>query len=212
MQFLYDLDGLTVLMTGLSIALVGIILALLWVSYEGKWPEDGGVIGVLLLLPIFCLIHAYTAYCPDADQPHIRRTGQVTPFKPYRYRTGRRSYHDGILECIGPCGKGVPLMEFDEHATALVADGDPSAPFTVIYLGRMEEADLRNGYQITAHPVVEIDETNTGERIFYVDTTRHWPRVIVLLADSLLCISTFIFCLMRSESDTAEKGSSSDES
>jgi len=36
--------------------------------------------------------------------------------------------------------------------------------------------------------------------------------VIVLLADSLLCISTFIFCLMRSESDTAEKGSSSDES
>jgi hypothetical protein len=75
---------------------------------------------------------------------------------------------------------------------------DPSAPFTVTYLGRMEQADLRNGYQITAHPVVEIDETNTGERIFYVDTTRHWPRVIVLLADSLLCISTFIFCLTRS--------------
>jgi hypothetical protein len=212
MQFLYDLDGLTVLLTGLSVALVFVILALLWVSYGGRWPKDGGVLGLLLLVVLFSSIHAYKAYCPDADQPHIRKTGPVNPFKPYRYSTGRHSHGDGILECVGPCGKGVPLMEFNERATALVASRDASAPLTVTYLGRMENADIRNGYQITAHPVVEIEETTTGERIFYVDTTRHWPRVIVLLGDGLLCISTFVFCLMRVESGTPEDDGSGDQS
>lgn len=212
MQFLYDLDVLTVLLTGLCIALVCIILALLWISYGGKWPKDGGVLGLLLLLAVFCSIHAYEAYCPDADQPHIRKTGPVNAFKPYRYRTGRRSYHEGILECIGPCGKGVPLMEFNERAIALVAERDTSAPLTVIYLGRMEKADILNGYQITAHPVVQIDDPATGDRLFYVDTTRHWPRVMCLLADDLICIVTFIFCLTRVESGSSESDSSSDQS
>lgn len=212
MQFLYDLDGLTVLLTGLSVALVFVILALLWVSYGGRWPKDGGVLGLLLLVVLFSSIHAFEAYCPDADQPHIRKTGAVNTFKPYRYSTGRHSYGVGLLECVGPCSKGVPLMEFRAHAAALVADRDPQSPLTVTYLGRIEEEDLRNGYQITAHPVVEIDETTTGERLFYIDTTRHWPRVIVLLADSVLCISTVVFCLTRVESGSAEKDDSSDSS
>jgi hypothetical protein len=212
MQFLGDLDGITVLMTGVSVALVFVILALLWVSYDGRWPKDGGVLGLLLLVVLFGSIHAYTAYCPDADQPHIRKTGTLTPFKRYRYPIGRHSHGEGILECVGPCGKGVPLMEFNQHATALVAGRDPSAPLTVTYLGRKEMADIWNGYVIAAHPVVEIDETTTGERIFYVDTTRHWPRVMVLLMDGLLCISTFVFCLMRLESGSSEDTGSSDES
>lgn len=204
MQFLYDLDGLTVLLTGLSIALVCIILALLWISYEGRWPkESGGVLGLLLLLTGFCSVHAYTAYCPDADQPHIRRTGTLNPFKAYKYPTGKNSHGEGILECVGPCGKGVPLMEFDQSLTWNVARKYASAPLTVTYLGRMEQADIWNGYRITAHPVVQIDDSATGERIFYVDTTRHWPRVIVLLADGLICILTLIFCFTRIESGTA---------
>ena len=211
MQFLYDLDVLTVLLTGLTLALVSGILALLWISYEGRWPKDGGVIVVLLFLVPFSLIHAYKSYCPDADQPHIRRTGPVHMFKPYRYPEGKH-YDLGILECVGPCGKGIPFMEFDERATAAVVDRDPSAPLTVTYLGRMEEADLQNGFQITAHPAVEIDDSVTGERLFYVDTTRHWPRTIMLLADSLICIVTFVYCLKRVETGPSQADSSSDES
>ena len=211
MQFLYDLDGLTVLLTGLSIALVCIILALLWTSYEGRWPkESGGVLGLLLLLTGFCSVHAYTAYCPDADQPHIRRTGILNPFKAYKYPVGKSSHGEGILECVGPCGKGVPLMEFNQGLTWSVAREYASVPLTVTFLGRMEQADIWNGYRITAHPVVEIDD-ESGERIFYVDTTRHWPRVIVLLADGFLCICTFVFCLTRAESGTSQNDSSSDQ-
>ena len=103
-------------------------------------------------------------------------------------------------------------MEFDERATAAVVDRDPSAPLTVTYLGRMEEADLQNGFQITAHPAVEIADTTTGERLFYVDTTRHWPRTIMLLADSLICIVTFVYCLKRVETGPSQADSSSDES
>jgi hypothetical protein len=163
-----------------------------------------------MILPVFCFVHAYTAYCPDADQPHIRRTGPVHMFKPYRYPEGKH-YDLGILECVGPCGKGVPLMEFNERATAAVVDRDPAAPLTVTYLGRMEQADLQNGYQITAHPAVEIDDAATGERIFYVDTTRHWPRVMCLLADGLICIVTFIFCLTHLESGSTQDDGSSNE-
>ena len=212
MQFLTDLDGLTVLLTGLSLGLVTMILALLWVSYGGRWPKDGAVLGLLLMPAFFSVLHAYEAYCPDADQPHIRRTGIVNAFKPYRYPTGRHSHGYGILECVGPCGKGVPLMEFNEHATALVKGRDPSLPLAVTYLGRMEGADLDNSYQITAHPVVEIDDAATRERIFFVDTTRHWPRVICLLADTLIYMLTIGFCLTHLESGTSESDSSSDQS
>jgi len=103
-------------------------------------------------------------------------------------------------------------MEFNEHATALVKGRDPSLPLTVTYLGRMEGADLDDNYQITAHPVVEIDDAATGERIFYVDTTRHWPRVVCLLADALICLLTIGFCFTHLESRTSKSDSSSDQS
>jgi hypothetical protein len=212
MHFLSDLDGPTVLLTGLSFALASLVLALLWVSYGGRWAGGGGILGLLLLPVFFSVPLAYEAYCPDADQPHIRRTGSVNAFKPYRYPTGRHSHAYGILECVGPCGKGVPLMEFNEQATALVNGKDSSLPLTVTYLGRIEQADLDNNYQITAHPVVEIDDTASGERIFYVDTTRHWPRVIFLLADVLICVATAAYCLTHVESNPSKSDSSSDQS
>jgi hypothetical protein len=165
------------------------------------------VLGILLLVPVICSIIAYNAYCPDADQPHIRKTGTLTPFKAYKYPIGKNSHGEGILECVGPCGKGVPLMEFDQGLTWNVARIYGSLLLTVTYLGRMEQADIWNGYRITAHPVVEIDDA-AGQRIFYVDTTRHWPRVIVLLADGLICVLAFVFCMTRVESSSAEDGSS----
>jgi hypothetical protein len=207
MQFLGDLDGLTVILSGLSVILASVILGLLWGSYGGRWPKTGSrVLGLLLGVALLNCFPAYDAFCPDADQPHIRRTGALNPFKPYRYRVGKHSYNVGILECIGPCGKGVPLMEFNASITALVGTRDSSAPLTVTYLGRKDWADIWNGYRFTAHPVVEIDDFPTGERMFYVDTTRHWPRVIVLLADCLICILTSAFCLMRIDSGSDDEG------
>jgi len=212
MQFLSDLDGLTIFLTGMSIVFVIAFLVLMWNSYGGRWPKESvGVPVILVAITVFCSVHAYTAYCPDADQPHIRKTGTLNPFRTYRYRVGKHSYRTGILECVGPCGKGVPLMEFNQYATALVAGRNPSAPLTVTYLARKEWADVWNGYRFTAHPVVEIDDSATGERILYVDTTRHWPRVLFLLADDAICILTFAFCMTRIESGNAENDDSSDQ-
>jgi hypothetical protein len=175
MQFLGDLDGLTIMLTGFSVLFVPVCLGLLWSVYGGRWPKNSAIApAFLVFVAIFSLMRAYRAYCPDADQPHIHKTGAVNPFKTYKYSTGKHSHHEGILECVGPCGQGVPLMEFNEHATALVAGRDPSVPLTVTYLGRKEQADIWNGYRIMVHPVVEIDDAATGERIFL---RRHNPAL-----------------------------------
>jgi hypothetical protein len=213
MQFVGDLDGLTILLTGFSVLLVFVTQWLLWGVYERSWPKENAIApAFLVFVAIFSFMRTYGAYCPDADQPHIQRTGPINPFKAYKYTTGKNSHHEGILECVGLCGKGVPLMEFNEHATALVAGRDPSVPLTVTYLGRKEQADIWNGYRITAHPVVEIDDSATGERIFYVDTTRHWPRTIVLLADGLACMTTLVLCLIPGKPKSDEEDGSSDQS
>jgi hypothetical protein len=210
MRFLSDLDGLTIFLTGISVVLVLVFLGLLWGSYGNRWPkENAGMLGLLLAVAIFCSVVAHTAYCPDADQPHIQRTGLITPFKSYAYSVGRHSTRTGILECVGPCGHDVPLMEFDALIMARLARRELSSGLTVTYLGRKELANIGSGYSITAHPVVEIDDASTSDRIFYIDTTRHWSRMIVLLTDALVCILTFVFCLVRVESASAEEDGSS---
>ena len=40
---------------------------------------------------------------------------------------------------------------------------------------------------------------------FYVDTTRHWPRTIVLLADGLACMTTLVLCLIPGKPKSAEE-------
>lgn len=202
MQFLADMNGLTVLLTGLSVLLVFVFLGLLWGSYGNKWPvENVRILGILLAAATFSFAFAYKAYCPDADQPHIQRTGPITLYKPYTYRVGKSGTGYGILVCVGPYSREVPLMEFDAHIKARLAHRDFSNALTLTYLGRKEPANIGNGYTITAHPVVQIDDPATGERIFYIDTTRHWPRVIVLLADALITLLTFWICIRKCGAD-----------
>jgi hypothetical protein len=173
--------------------------------------EDGFVIGILIFIMSFGSLRAYDSYCPDADQPHLRATGPVNQLKPYRYLE-MRHWETGILGCVGPYGKGVPLMRFDERATALVANILPSVPLNVTYLARLERADTSDGQRFQAHPVVEVDDAATGDRIFYLDTTRHWPRVIILLGNIFICLLAFAFCLMRRESELAPYYTSSQSS
>lgn len=214
MQFLGDLDGPTVILAGVSIVLACAFLGLLWGSYGGRWPRgNGAVLGVLLAIAFFCFVRIYDAYCPDADQPHIKLTGPITPFKNYNYKvsSGRHSStRRGLLVCIGPYSAQVPLMEFNAGAMNSITGRDLSRDYTVTYLGRKEPADLGNGYAITAHPAVEVDDSISGERIFYIDTRRHWPRVIILVAGGLICLLTVVICLMRCRSVSAgDDGSSS---
>jgi hypothetical protein len=209
MHFLSDLNGTTVLLTGLSILFVCVFLRLLWGTYGNRWPKDDvWVLGLLLGVAFLCFLNVRDAYCPDADQPHIQRSGAINRFKPYTYAvpSGRHSTvtRTGLLVCVGPYDHDVPLMEFDAAIMASVAHRDFPGGVTVTYLGRKEPADVGNEYAITAHPVVEIDDAATGARIFYIDTTRHWPRVIMLVADGLVCVLVFILCLARTRSGTAE--------
>jgi len=205
MQFLGDLDGLTIFMIVAAVVLAVAALAMLRVAFEGKWqPEGNTVLALLMFAAIFSFIHAYKAYCPDADQPHIRLTGPLSPYKIYRYSVGRRSYRLGMLECVDPCNTTVPLLEFNREAVQLIVGREPSARYTVTYLGRKENANLQNGYSITAHPVVEIQDPS-GDRIFYIDTTRHWPRTITLLAGGSMCIATVVLCLMSWKPNTDDE-------
>lgn len=213
MQFFNDLDGLTVILAGVSVVSISAFLGLLWGSYGGRWPKDNArVLGVLLAVAFVCFVRVQDAYCPDADQPHIKLTGPITPFKPYNYTvsSGRHSStRRGLLVCVGACSADVPLMEFRAEIMESLAHRDLSSGFTVTYLGRKEPADLGYGYAITAHPAVEVDDQATGEPIFYKDTRRHWPRVIVLVASGVMCILTLVFCLTRSASESASGDESS---
>jgi hypothetical protein len=213
MQFLGDLDGLTFLWTALCVLLAGLFLALLWVSYGNKWPSaNARVLGLLLAVGVFGFVFAYNAYCPDADQPHIQRAGLITVYEPYTYTVGKGSTRSGLLVCVGPCGQGVPLMEFNQKVIASLKQRGYSIPLAVTYLGRRDDANIAHGFTIAAHPVVEIDDPATAERIFYIDTTRHWPRAIVLLFDALISLTTFGICIRTTGasagSDEEEESSS----
>jgi len=200
---------LAVLFTVGAVAIASILFSLLWFSYGGKWQADsGGILALPLLLAVFASIQAYTAYCPDADQPHIQRTGPFVPFKNYRYTT-RRASHIGLLACINACGTNVPLMELDEPMLYTLGDMDKTKSWTVTYLGRKDWESTGTGNRYTAHQVVEIRDPSTNSQLFYIDTTRHWPRVVLLLFDALLCAAVVVVCVARTENGS---GSSDDES
>jgi hypothetical protein len=198
-QILADLNMVAFLFTIGAVAVAAIFFSLLWFSYGGKWQaESAGILVLPLLLAVFSLIQAYDAYSPDADQPHIQKTGPLVPFKNYRYSKGRSS-RTGLLACVAACGTNVPLMELDEPISDTLADTDKSKAWTVTYLGRKQWASTGDGYRYTAHPVVEIRDPSTNTQLFYIDTTRHWPRAIVLLFDALLCAAVVIVCVARTE-------------
>jgi hypothetical protein len=195
MQFLADLDGFTIFLSVVNVLIAAVFLGLLWKSYDNRWPDENGrVLGFPLAIAAMALFFAYQAYCPDADQPHIHLSGQVIPFKTYTYQT-RRARHTGILACIGACGRGVPVIEFDEGTSYLLTYRVHAQPVSVVYLARLEEANIGNGYVMRVHPVVEASNLATGEQLFYRDTARHWPRVFVLVGDALIGLVTFGICI-----------------
>jgi len=218
MQFFADLNGLVVFYTLFNIAIAVAFLVSLRSSYNHNWPrENGRALGVLLTAAAFPLFFVYDAYCPDADQPHIRVTGPAIPIKAYSYSTGGRHsvLRHGLLVCIGSYSPNAPALEFDRELTYLLKARIHDQPVTVVYLGRREQANIGSGYAMSSHPVVEIDDPLTGEQLYYIDTTRHWPRVIVLVADALIGLVTFLICIRsvgsKSESDKDDdQGSEAD--
>lgn len=196
MAFLADLGGLTIFYTIVVVFLVSLYLTALYRSYGGKWPTGNGLaLAILAALAFICGHNAWQAYCPDADQPHIRVTGPIVPFKEYTYSSHRARYK-GILACIGPCGQNVPLLAFDEPATKKLSTMVQFQPLTVVYLARKQDAEIGGALMMRAHPVVEMDASDTGKQIFYIDTTRHRSRAIVLGFDSSLATLTILTCLL----------------
>jgi hypothetical protein len=57
--------------------------------------------------------------------------------------------------------------------------------------------------------VVEIDNTETGEQLYYRDTRRQWTRVILSSFDALAIVFTFVLCFrLRSKpGDEKDQGS-----
>ncbi|MGB8259380.1 MAG: hypothetical protein WCE75_03470 [Terracidiphilus sp.] len=210
MNMLADLNAMTVTLTVLGLVLSLLSLGLTWRDYKNGWPIKMRGKGMLLIyLSACCLFFAWDAYCPDASQPHIRLTGAIRFVRQYTIHE-RRSSRTGFLGCIGDCGKAAPLLEFDPERMSGFSRAALARPLTVVYLGRQEGADVGE-YQISAHPVVEIDDAASGEQLFYIDTTRHWPRVILLLASTLLCWLTLWLCsrMARTNPDPEDEESES---
>ncbi len=210
MKFASDLDGLT-LATSAVVVLANLLgLGLTWRAWKEKRPiKFNRAFGIPLGLSLYCFPLAYDAYCPDADQPHIRYSGPVYPISRYTYHAGKSS-HEGIICWIGAGSGTGTYLEFDEHAVTRVSRAHALGPLSVVYLGRAELAQVKTGSSPAAHPVVEIDDSVDGRRLFYRDTTRHWPRVIVLLTDALLGILSLVLCLRMCGASTAQDDSVSE--
>lgn len=211
MNFLDDLDSLTIALTVGTILLNLIYLFFMWRAREDGSPVKlGRQFGIPIALLVFCLFAAYDAYCPDADQPHIRIAGPVTPLGSYTYYTNKSKHH-GLLACVNDCSHGAPTLEFSESATARLVHSGSLQFLTVVYLGRAEAVEANGTNNWVAHPVVEITDPASGTQLFYKDTTRHWPRVLVLLADALIGILAFLLFVRMSRSDSdQDEGDSSD--
>ena len=181
-------------MTALVLVLGPTLLGLTWRDYKNGWRmKVFGKGTILIYLSIACLFPVWNAYCLDADQPHIRVTGIVQFVK--RYAIHRRHQDDiyGFLGCINDCSQKAPLLEFDPGIFGEFSPAPIGEDLTVVYLGRQESADV-GPYSISAHPIVEIDDPGSGRQLFYTDTTRHWWRVTLLLADSLFCWLSLYLC------------------
>ena len=200
-SFWSDLDGLTVF-TSAVVIVAGLLLVLYTAGERPRRIERK--YGYYLGLVFVCLSIAWDAYCPDADQPHIRVNGSMWPVKSYTYHSGKNTY-TGLIACINTCDNAAPRLALSEYAAYLFRHGPLKSSVSVIYLGRTEEEDIGNHRSLVAHPVVEIDGVPGGERLFYQDTTRHWPRVIVLLSDFALGLGMVAICwTLRGKDEDAE--------
>jgi hypothetical protein len=207
--FLNDLDGITIF-ASVMVVLIGLLLVL---YTAGERPKSlGRRYGAYTGLVCVCLSIAWDAYCPDADQPHIRTTGWMWPVGGYTYHSGK-STRKGLIACINTCDDAAPRMALDEYAAYPFRHGPVSPGVSIIYLGRTEQEDIGNRQTISAHPVVEIDSLTDGTRLFYRDTTRHWPRVIVLLTDFAVGLGMMAICwaLRGKEEDGESNGSGSND-
>jgi hypothetical protein len=196
MNFFGDLDSMTITLTVLTLVVSLAFFAFLADASRNKMPvKIGRPFAIPLVLVFACFAVAYDAYCPDADQPHIQVTGAVVPIRLYTYHA-HKSVHTGLIACVDPCGgESAPLMKLDDLAKRQVDAVSASEQLTLVYLGRTDEVDIGDSQSMIAHPVVEVSSAYKGARLFYIDTTRHWSRVILLLADGLFGILAFIIFL-----------------
>lgn len=185
MTFFADLNCFTITVT---VIITAMSVAVLWYTASNSPTKFGGVYGALLGAALACIPMAHDAYCPDADQPHIRAIGWMFPVHSYTYHSGKSTY-DGLIACMDVCTPDTPRLALNHRAMHLLQSG-PGA-YSVVYLGRTEEANIGNGQVMIAHPVVQIYDVRTGDRLAYTDTRRHWPRVIVYLSNALIAIATF---------------------
>ncbi len=189
MDFLSDLDGGTVFLLIATVA-----LSFLFLVYTAtQRPEKiSRPYGLALALGIFCVISSYNAYCPDADEPHLLVRGWTWPIHSYTYHSGKSSY-TGLIACANNCSNDAPRLELNHSASRALSRGP--AALSIIYLGRTEEADIGNNKIVVAHPVVQIDDLGTGASLYYRDTLRHWPRVIILAMASLFSFASLGICI-----------------
>jgi len=207
-QFLSDLNSEAIVLTVLSVVINLLVLGYTWSNFRDGSPITiSRVYGLPLGLAAVCIFLAYEAYCPDADQPHVHLTGQVVRQQSYTYSSGKSTYI-GTLVCMDSCTQDRPLLEFRSVVRKQLAQIEALPQVTVVYLGRTERADVVDGGKVTAHPVVEVDDAAGGTQFFYEDTTRHWPRVWVLMGDIALGCGTFALCLLMANKkrDSGDSG------
>jgi hypothetical protein len=206
MHVLSDIDANTWFLTALVFGVFAISLGLTWRSFRNEWKIQSSWLGLGAILAVCPLFLVYDAYCPDADQPHIQVAGQAVPLRSYFYSEGKHTVEGTVIRVEARDIRS-PQLELDRHASSILTGSHSPSRFRFIYLQRTEEANLRNGLALIAHPVVEVSDAETGERLFYVDTSRHWPRVILLVCDACFgCLSWFVILRMARLRPDPEEG------
>jgi hypothetical protein len=192
MHFWVDINGETWFFIFGSVC-VSLLLTLLCMhSYRVGDKVNLRLLSLAVVVSILPLTSTYDAYCPDADQLHVEAIGGLVPERTYKYRAGKHDY-EGLLAHLVQEGRKSQLLEFNAEALGNIKESHSTLRFRAVYLERLDFADIENGMQITAYPVVEVTSSDTGERIYYRDTKRHWPRVILLLFSTVA--NTVLFAL-----------------
>jgi len=193
-HWLSDVSVGSAILSLLAIGASALSFALTWRDYRNGWKIAIRTKAIFLtLLLVLCIAAGWDAYNPDADQPHIRRTGRLIPKYPAIFHHRHDSDTHGVLACVDSCTGDVPLISMGQFLTQDWQNAGMQRPYTVVHLGRKDDVDIGSSL-MTAHPMVEMIDPTTGREMYYIDTTRHWSRLILLSTGALLCLLSLIVC------------------
>jgi hypothetical protein len=189
MAFLNDLNPLSIAATVITLTVCGCAIFLDMRDWLNRWRIDGRrQFALLIWTAPACALGAFIAYSPGADAPRKTVIGD------YR-EVGAISGHGVRIDfiCVDDCAAtGGRTLAIGEKSLKVLRKGPVGRRYEFEFLDRPSG----NALWGSSLRVVGIRDPDSGAKLYEVDLTRHWGRMLLFIADFLLCVCTGVLCVV----------------